>query len=110
MPRAAKASVEPKTTGRRGATMTAEHKAALAAGRDEGRAVRRYLEALEANKPRRGRKRTRESIEMQLAETLDRLTKASGLDRVQLLQRRLDLEQELDAIAAGGATDMAAVE
>ncbi len=27
--------------------MTAEHKAALAAGRDQGRAVRRYLEALE---------------------------------------------------------------
>ena len=28
-------------------TMTDEHKAALAAGRNEGRAVRRYLEALE---------------------------------------------------------------
>ena len=39
--------------------MSAQHKEALAVGRDEGRAVRRYLEALEAHKPRRGRKRMR---------------------------------------------------
>ena len=38
--------------------MSDEHKAALAEGRAQGRAVRAYLEALEANKPRRGRKRT----------------------------------------------------
>src|SRR4051812_25188458 len=110
MPRAAKASAEPKTTGRRGATMTVEHKAALAAGRDEGRTVRRYLEALEANKPRRGRKRTRDSVQKQLNETLDRLTTASALDRVQLLQRRLDLEQELDALAGIGETDIGQLE
>ena len=42
--------------------MTDEHKAALAKGRNEGNAVRNYLEALRANKPKRGRKRTRESI------------------------------------------------
>jgi hypothetical protein len=90
--------------------MTAEHKAALAAGRDEGRTVRRYLEALEANKPRRGRKRTRDSVEKQLNETLDRLTKASALDRVQLLQRRLDLEQELEAMSAIGDTDIGELE
>ena len=38
--------------------MTDEHKAALAQGRSEGRAVRDYLDALRANKPKRGRKRT----------------------------------------------------
>src|SRR4051794_9129156 len=103
MPRGANASAEPKTSARPGATMTAEHKAALATGRDEGRTIRRYLEALEANRPRKGRKRTRESVEKQLNETLDRLTKASALDRVQLLQRRLDLEQELEGMALGGA-------
>src|SRR5689334_9539098 len=37
--------------------MSDEHKAALAEGRAQGRAVRLYLEALEANKPKRGRKR-----------------------------------------------------
>ena len=42
--------------------MSDEHKAALADGRAQGRAVRAYLEALEANKPRRGRKRTPESM------------------------------------------------
>src|SRR4051794_20673408 len=109
-PRTAKASVKPKTTSRRGATMTADHKAALATGRDEGRAIRRYLEALEANKPRRGRKRTRESVERQLAETLDRLTKASPLDRVQLLQRRLDLERELEAMSSGTDADLGELE
>src|SRR2546423_9216456 len=100
MPRAAKASAEPKTTSRRGAKMTAKHKAALAAGRDEGRAIRRYLEVLVANKPRRGRKRTRESVDKQLAETLERLSAASALDRVHLLPRRTDLERGLGAISA----------
>ena len=47
--------------------MSDDHKAALAAGRNEGRAVRRYLEALEAHKPKRGRKRTPESIQKRLA-------------------------------------------
>ena len=47
--------------------MSDSHKAALALGRDEGRSVRRYLEALEAHKPRRGRKRTPESIKKRLA-------------------------------------------
>lgn len=38
--------------------MSDDHKAALAEGRAQGRAVRAYLEGLEASKPRRGRKRT----------------------------------------------------
>lgn len=40
--------------------MSDQHKAALAEGREQGRAVQRYLEALEQNRPKRGRKRTRE--------------------------------------------------
>ena len=43
-------------------SMSDAHKAALARGRTEGRTVRVYLEALPANKPSRGRKRTAESI------------------------------------------------
>ena len=42
--------------------MSDAHKAALATGRVEGKIVRDYLEALRANKPARGRKRTPESI------------------------------------------------
>ena len=50
--------------------MSAEHKAALAEGRTQGGAVRAYLEALEANRPKRGRKRTPDSINKRLA-TID---------------------------------------
>ena len=46
--------------------MSDEHKAALAEGRNQGRAVRRYLEALDAHKPKRGRKRTPESMQKRL--------------------------------------------
>src|SRR5680860_433016 len=46
--------------------MSTEHKAALAEGRANGRAVREYLEALEATKPKRGRKRTPESVKKRL--------------------------------------------
>ncbi len=46
--------------------MSDEHKAALAEGRNQGRAVRTYLEAFEAHKPKRGRKRTPESMQKRL--------------------------------------------
>src|SRR5690606_2211614 len=49
--------------------MSDDHKAALAEGRNQCRAVRRNLEALEAHKPKRGRKRTPESIEKRLDRT-----------------------------------------
>jgi len=78
-------------------TMSDDHKAALAEGREQGRAVRRYLEALESVKPRRGRRRTRESMEKRLA-TIDRdLAGADPLTRVHLTQERFDLEASLMA-------------
>ena len=46
--------------------MSDEHKAALAEGRNQGRSVRRYLEALDAHRPKRGRKRTPESVQKRL--------------------------------------------
>ncbi len=77
--------------------MSDEHKQALAVGRDQGRAVRRYLEALEAHKPKRGRKRTPESIQTRLAVIEADLETADPLTRVNLLQERMDLETELAA-------------
>ena len=47
--------------------MTAEHKKALAEGRAEGRSVKAYLDALEQQRPRRGRRRTPDSIKKRLA-------------------------------------------
>jgi hypothetical protein len=81
--------------------MSAEHKAALAAGRQEGRAVRNYLEALELNRPRRGRKRTPDSVKKRLVAIEDQLPDADPLTRVNLIQERIDLTNELDSLQAG---------
>lgn len=75
--------------------MSASHKAALAEGRSQGRAVRSYLEALEAHRPRRGRKRTPESIKKRLDAIDASLADADPLRRLQLVQERIDLEEEL---------------
>jgi hypothetical protein len=76
--------------------MSNEHKAALAEGRDQGRAVRRYLEALEANKPRRGRKRSPESMKKRLAAVEAEIAAADPLKRLHLVQERLDLQSALE--------------
>ena len=81
--------------------MSAAHKAALAEGREQGRAVRRYLEALEAHKPKRGRKRTPESIQKRLAVIEERLPEADPLSRLQLVQERIDLTRELNGLDSG---------
>jgi len=88
--------------------MSDEHKAALAEGRNQGRAVRRYLEALDAHRPRRGRKRTPESIAKRLDRIEVELVDADPLKRLQLIQERLDLQNELEA--ASQKVDMEALE
>jgi uncharacterized protein YicC (UPF0701 family) len=83
---------------RKKTTMTPAHKRALAEGRELGRAVRRYLDALDQNRPRRGRKRTSESIRRRLDAISEQLDSASPLQRLQLVQERLDLSAELDQL------------
>ncbi len=75
--------------------MSDTHKAALAKGREEGRVVRRYLEALESTKPRRGRKRTPDSITKRLNTIDSRLADADALTRLHLVQEKQQLEAEL---------------
>jgi hypothetical protein len=75
--------------------VTESHKAAMATGRAESRAVSNYLEALAANKPKRGRKRTPESISNRLAAIEDELGDTDMLGRVNLIQERMDLQNEL---------------
>jgi hypothetical protein len=88
--------------------MSAEHKAALAKGREEGRIVRRYLVALEEQKPKRGRKRTPETIRKRLAAVDLELPSADPLARLHLLQEREDLTGELARIDA--SDDLGAAE
>jgi hypothetical protein len=77
--------------------MSEGHKAALAVGRNEGRVVRAYLEALRANKPRPGRKRTVETVQRRLEAVDKELFDADPLRELILVQERLDLQAELEA-------------
>jgi hypothetical protein len=88
--------------------MTDDHKHALAEGRAEGRAVKVYLDALEANKPRRGRRRTKASIGERIAAIDVELANASSLKRLLLIQERRDLETELAAL--GTVPDLSGAE
>lgn len=85
----------PKKSPKR--TMSDDHKAALAKGREQGKAVRDYLEALEATKPKRGRKRTEATVRKQLEAVNEKLEDASPLTRLQLVQNQIDLEAELES-------------
>ncbi|MGH8979473.1 MAG: hypothetical protein ACRDWE_00425 [Acidimicrobiales bacterium] len=88
--------------------MSDSHKAALAKGREEGRIVRAYLEALETTKPRRGRKRTVDSIRKKLTAIEKELASASPLNRLHLVQEQRDLETEL--AHSGQSVDVASLE
>lgn len=101
MPKGKKAAAPAKT-------MSVEHKQALALGREQGRIVRRYLEALEAHKPKRGRKRTPDSIQKRLQSIEDRLPAADPLTRLQLVQERMDLTSELES--KSNTVDLSALE
>lgn len=79
--------------------MTDEHKAALAKGRVEGRVVREYLEGLRATKPKRGRKRTAETVATRLETISAELESASPIDELLLVQERRDLRSELESMS-----------
>lgn len=78
--------------------MSEEHKQALAQGRQEGRAVREYLAAIEQER-RPGRRADKGSIEQRIAEVQARIDEEPDpAKRVEMIQRRLDLEEQLIAM------------
>jgi hypothetical protein len=85
----------PATKSRKKTAMTDAHKAALAKGREEGRIVRQYLEALESSKPKRGRKRTPDSIRKRLGAIEGQLATTDPLSRLHLVEEKQRLEHEL---------------
>lgn len=95
---------------KRSRSMSDEHKEALAEGREQGRAVRRYLEALASTTPRRGRPRTAESVEAQLATVRARYAGADALARLHLAQKQLDLEADLRRLGDPEGPDLALLE
>jgi hypothetical protein len=87
----------PTDANRARAPMSDAHKRALAVGREEGRAVRRYLQALESRRPKRGRRRSVPGIELRLRQIDARLPSADPLSRLHLVQERMNLRHELAA-------------
>ena len=77
--------------------MSDEHKAANARARGENKAVGAYLDALESNRPRPGRRRTAESMQNRIEAIGEALESATPIRRVQLVQERIDLERALSA-------------
>lgn len=75
-------------------------KKAMAKGRANSRVVKEYLEALDRNRPRRGRKRTPEGIRKRLDSIVDEMHDATQLAKLDMVQERINLEAELDQLLA----------
>jgi len=97
-----------KTTRTAQRSMSDAHKASLAQGRLEGRVVRNYLESLQQHAPKRGRRRTAETVDRRLAAIEDELPSADPLRRLKLVQERRDLSVEREHLAE--PFDMSAAE
>jgi len=72
----------------------------------DNKAVRDYLDALAASAPKRGRKRTAGSVKARISAIGNAMGDASATKRLGLVQERLDLEAELDAMARADSVDM----
>lgn len=87
--------------------MSAQHKAALAQGRRESRAIKRYLEALGNRRP--GRPITAATLEKRIGDLEAKITaETDALKAVDLRQARIEAEQAL--ARARSAADMAELE
>jgi hypothetical protein len=73
-------------------------------------AIRDYLKALEQNAPQPGRKRTAESMGRQLAALEGEMAGASVTKRLSLIQQRIDLESDLEALSQAASVDLSALE
>ena len=78
--------------------MSEEHKAALAQGRREGRAVKQYLKMVGSRRP--GRPVTKESLEKRVASLSERIeAEDDPLKKLELIQNRLDAEDQMAELA-----------
>ena len=73
-------------------------------------AIREYLKALEQNAPRPGRKRTPDGIHRQLASVAAEMEGATVTRQLDMVQQRIDLETELEALEQAGSIDLSALE
>ncbi len=88
--------------------MSSEHKAALAQGRAEARALKAYLAAVTRPK-KRGRPVTQATLASKIASLDERIrTEDDPLARVDLIQARIDAQRALDDLET--AADLKALE
>ena len=80
----------------------------MSEGRKIAATVSSYLEALTSNRPKRGRRRTPDSIEKRLQVIEGELSGATALARLLLLQEQMDLKAELQNL--GALVDMTKLE
>lgn len=87
-----------------------EHLASLDVGRKQRRIIIAYLTALKTDKPKRGRKRSAQTVSTQLADAQADLELAlkSGdvIKEVLSIQRITDLERELSKLSGDDANDL----
>lgn len=87
--------------------MSKEHKAALAEGRRQARAIKKYLSAMGSRRP--GRPVTRETLEARLERISNQLNETTDpLAAVELTQTKLDVENQLSRFEE--AEDLSALE
>jgi hypothetical protein len=100
-------TTERKISVPRGKATTTKN-AGTSEGRAATRAINDYLLYLETSKPRRGRKRDPERIRMQIESLNQKLAETHGVRKVSLLQKRIELQEELARLTM--ATDGEAYE
>ena len=95
------------TTKGKAMTISVEQKSAMAVGRVQGRAVNTYLTMLQENKPKRGRKRTPESIQKRLDAIAEEIETAQPATVVQLVAEQRQLSTDLKKLDTVHNTDEA---
>src|SRR5271165_3542440 len=90
--------------------LSASHKDALAEGRRQGNAVRRYLVALERSKPRRGRSTSTDALKGRLEDLEAKLITADPLQRIHMIQERRNLERRIEGASAESEDDLPELE
>lgn len=91
--------------------VSSEQKAAMATGRSESAAIKNYLKGLELTRPKRGRKRTPDSINQRLVTIADEMDATTDpMRRLTLTQEEIDLNRELEKLESKVEVDMESLE
>lgn len=81
------------------AELTKEHKEAMQRGREQARIVREYLDAIHWSAARPGLPSDPEAVESAIEDYRERIAQTDDyVDRLELVQKRVDLEDYLDEL------------